>query len=315
MMLSQDKINSFMKESSSELHDSMIKGKTSSVEDIRSVLQARKHQHVMSMVDLERVRASHDSKISLKIDELKNVVNLLEETESQEDSQNEEETNTEEDKPEENKPEETNAEEEQQQGESDAEEEQQEESTVDVNRKYICKRLGLMGYKRSEVEVNFDSMPCEQFYTIPDQDKVAIDSITVYQGMQGRIGGIRVELTDENIPAFQTPAFNLDSYNTEYEMKLQGFKVDEISFQSSEDNAWYFEPYGLKITSSDEGQADLDVVQNLQQDWRLKEYEHLYVKLEPNQTLIGVYGVQDYKEDFTRLGLIVKEKNSNYVEN
>ena len=112
MMLSQDKINTFMKESSSELHDSISKGKTSSVEDIRSVLQARKHQHVMSMVELERVRASHENKITLKVDELKNVVNSLKETESQEDSQNEEEPNTEEEtNTEEDKPEETNAEE------------------------------------------------------------------------------------------------------------------------------------------------------------------------------------------------------------
>ena len=75
----------------------------------------------MSMVELERVRASHENKITLKIDELKNVVNSLKIGESHEDSQNEEEPNTEEDKPEE-----TNAEEEKQ-GESNTEEEQQED--------------------------------------------------------------------------------------------------------------------------------------------------------------------------------------------
>lgn len=130
--------------------------------------------------------------------------------------------------------------------------------------------------------------------------------------MHGSIGGIRVELTDGN-PAFLTPEFDLDSYNTEYKMQMKGFKVNEVSFQSSEENSWYFEPYGLKITSSDEGQADFDVVQNLQQDWRLKEYEHLYVKLEPNQTLIGIYGVRDFKDDIIRLGLVVKEKNTNFA--
>ena len=172
----------------------------------------------MSMVELERVRASHEKKISLKINELQNVVNSLKENQSQEESQNEEEPNTEEEKPEE-----TNAEEEQQaESNTEGEEEQQEESTEDQNRKYICKRLGLMGYKRSEREVNFDSMPCEEFYQRTDQETVAIDSITVYQGMHGSIGGIRVELTDGN-PAFLTPEFALDSYNTEYKMQIGGF--------------------------------------------------------------------------------------------
>ena len=153
-------------------------------------------------------------------------------------------------------------------------------------------------------------MPCEQFYSLDEthQGKLKLKSITVYQGMGGRIGGVRTELNNGN-PAFLTPSFDLDSYHSHYEMELNGYAVDVISFQSEEENKYYFVPYGWKITFSNEEQQELDVVQNLQQDWRLKEYEHQYVKLEPNQTLIGIYGAKDWKDDFTRFGFIVKEKN------
>ena len=139
--------------------------------------------------------------------------------------------------------------------------------------------------------VEFNSMPCAEFYRLDEtaQELLELESMTVYQGMGGRIGGIRTELNDYS-PAFLTPSFDLDSYHSRYEMDLHGFAVDVISFQSEEENEFYFVPYGFKITSSNEEQEELDVVQNLQQDWRLKEYEHQYVKLEPNQTLIGIYG-------------------------
>ena len=79
MMLSQDKINTLMLETSSEQHGSE---KASSVQDIRSALQARKHQHVMSMVELERVKASQDKKISYLLKELTGVLGENQETES-----------------------------------------------------------------------------------------------------------------------------------------------------------------------------------------------------------------------------------------
>ena len=41
--------------------------------------------------------------------------------------------------------------------------------------------------------VEFNSMPCTEFYRLDEtaQELLELESITVYQGMGGRIGGIR----------------------------------------------------------------------------------------------------------------------------
>ena len=51
--------------------------------------------------------------------------------------------------------------------------------TQPLKKTYICKRLGLMGRKKDDHRINFDSMPCSAFDSRSDKEDIALKSLTV----------------------------------------------------------------------------------------------------------------------------------------
>ena len=177
-----------------------------------------------------------------------------------------------------------------------------------MEKTFICKRLGLMGRTKDESLVNFDSMPCSAFNSRSDKADIALKSLSVSHNGSSQFlrGGIRANLTDDSA-AYETPKFSFDN-STNYEMNIADFNPKKISiqsFNSVKESHW---PYGWKITSYDIGKSEIDVVGGLKKDVVNKRYEHEYATIEPNQTIIGIYGRIDSDSDLFSIGFIVKEE-------
>ena len=136
-----------------------------------------------------------------------------------------------------------------------------------------------MGQSKDESEVNFDSMPCDQFKARTDKAKIALKTLSVSHNSSSwwLKGGIRAKLSDESA-AYETPKFKFDPANN-YEMNIGEFQPDQIFIQSSGFQKDFFMPYGWKITSKQEEMKDIDVIEGLKKDSKNKKYEHQFAQI------------------------------------